>query len=308
MKALGVLVNLPQGEELWKQIRRVCLTGTEAYSVLNPDTWDTLDKKKKTPPNNFKNKAMSRGNDLEPIARASLARKTGVMFRPAVFMSKKERMMASLDGIAMGRIASCEIKCPEKGRHSDTWSKALKGVIPHNYLTQMQYGMLLSGAPRCYYWVYDDEIDDGVLIIVEKDPFMHKDFLNNAREYWATRADRANKTVVYNDDGEAEKLAKDYAYWKKESEKVESRLKEATEGLKKHVVEAADITVIDNVELTIKPSKGSVDYKKALFDLYPNVDLEQYRREPKEPFSISIKVNNEAEGNKGYAENAKKSA
>lgn len=307
-QGIGKPVNLPQGELLWKQIRKICVTGTESSSLLNPDTWDTLDRNKKAPLSNFKSKAMERGNRLEPVARKALERKLGILFKPAVFMSKEERMLASLDGIALGRIATCEIKCPEKGQFSDTWEKALRGEIPRNYLTQMQYGLLLSGAPKCYYWVYDDQLDDGVLIEVKRDTIMHSEFLSGARRYWAEREDRRNKTVIYNDDKEAMKFAAEYAYWKDEAKKVNDRLKDAEQKLKEYAIEAADITVINNVELSIKESVGSIDYKKALLDSFPNIDLETYRREPKEPYSISIKVNDDRTGNNDHAENLAQSA
>lgn len=306
--ALGELVNLPQGSDIWSQVRRLCITGTEASSILNPGTWDTLDVKKKSAPSTFKNKAMERGNRLEPKALKSLERKKGIKFKPAVFMSKQERMLASLDGIALGRIATCEIKCPEKGQFSDTWIKAVKGEIPRNYYMQMQFGLLLSGAPVCFYWVYDEDLDDGVLIEVKREPFVIAEFVKNAREYWKGRVSRANKTVVYNDDQEALKHAEEYVYWKNEADRVKARLEASLEKIKKYSCEASDVTVIGDVELTRKESVGSVDYKKGLLELCPGVDLEEFRREPKQPYSVSIKVNNDSKGSNCHAENTKESA
>lgn len=64
-------------------------------------------------------KAMQRGTELEPVARAAYERQTGRIMRPLVVVDGE--YSASLDGITLGGERIVELKCPVKGRDSTLW-------------------------------------------------------------------------------------------------------------------------------------------------------------------------------------------
>jgi putative phage-type endonuclease len=176
------IVLLVQGSPEWVSFRKRYFTATEISMITNPNCWGTFERQKLST-RTFKSKAMIEGNRLEPEARNALEYKLGVSFYPAVFVNDDRRLLASLDGISIGRRHTCEIKCPEKGVDSKLWQDAIKGFIPKRYRDQMQQGLLLTNADLCKYWVYDKITKAGVLIDVYPDPDYQRKILKSSTEY-----------------------------------------------------------------------------------------------------------------------------
>ena len=302
------IAPLKQGSDLWLHEKKHHISGTEASSVINPECWEVLARNKSTP-RTFQSPAMIRGNKLEGVARASLQRKSGLIYMPAVFIDRSNRMMASLDGITLGRLATCEIKCPEKGKDSVLWKLASTGKIPHRYRMQMQHGLLLSGAKVCHYWVYDEMTDDGIMITIEPDVRIHAMLIKSTERYWQWRASRECEKVEVNSSENALLASRQYTYWLLELEKAKARLASAEDELKKHAFADCKATIIDSVVLEKVSGLGEIDYARAVGELLPGVNLEKYRKKPSGSSEFAIKVD-DAESCRGRFKNGhiKKSA
>lgn len=295
------ILNLKQGSNQWLALKRTVISSTDGAMVLNQKSWPRL-KQSKAQPSTFKSPAMRRGNALEPKARAALERQTKLKYQPVCVFDETERMLASLDGLAFGRVATCEIKCPEKGVNSDLWKQAENNKIPHGYYVQTQVGLAVSGAPVCHYWVYDADLDKGIRIDVYPDFMMQCQLVEATRAYWAWEAEQGStmpeKSAAHiAHDAEFASMEIEYLKLLAAKNQVEERLKALEEKLLAHHVPGVEVTQGSHVFLEKQEVTGSIDYKAALKKHAPFVDLEEFRRQPKDPYTVKIKLNDKAKSN-----------
>lgn len=285
------LIPIEQGTQEWLALRKLYITATEIAMITNRACWETFEKMKLST-KSFQNKAMKRGNELEPQARVSLSRETGISYFPAVFVCDSVKLMASLDGLAIGRKATCEIKCPEKGIYSDLWKDALAGKIPSRYWKQMQQGLLLSNAPVCHYWVYDEVTDSGIKIDVYPDIEYQKEILTSAKDYWAKKESGVAiiKPAVEVDHDLAKQLAKKYEEVMKDYGELEKLKKRLEERLNDFVPNDCERAIIGNVQIDKKEVSGSIDYKAIVSECLPHINVETYRKEPSKKHRTTIKL------------------
>ena len=96
---------------------------------------------------------MQRGMELEPKARAAYEEETGIVMEPAVIIDGE--YSASLDGITFEGDLTLEVKCPMKGKDSETWQVVAAGKLPDHYYWQVQHQLLVSGANTADFYVFD---------------------------------------------------------------------------------------------------------------------------------------------------------
>jgi putative phage-type endonuclease len=290
------IVCLIQGSKEWLATRKQFITATEIGMVTDPARWETYERQKKND-RNFQSKAMARGNRLEPVAREALTKKTGIAYFPAVFVSDSERLLASLDGLALGRRATCEIKCPEKGKESDLWKKIEQGRLPKGHWQQMQLGMLLSGAPVCHYWVYDEISGEGLYREIRPDEQYFNLILAQSKAYWNAKANNAigPSNVHYASDADSlevaaryEKVVNDLKYLEKMKESLAGQLEDK-------FPEGAERLIAGNLQIDRKPACGTIDYKAIVDATMPDLDKDKYRKAPAKSEKITVKI---VEGNK----------
>lgn len=292
------ILNLEQGSKQWLALRKTVITGTDGAMVINKKSWPRL-KKSKVTPSNFKSPCMLRGLKLESQANAALERQTGLKYRPAIVFDKEERMLASLDGLAFRRVATCEIKCPEQGNRSDLWKQAEQGKIPHAYYLQTQVGLMVSGAAVCHYWVYDADLDKGVRIDVKPDFMLHCKIIESVRSYWVWDAEQEGRqeekiTAKIGQDAIFEDIENYYLQVLATKARIDTQLKALEEQLLSYQVPGVEITEGSTVFIEEREATGSIDYKAALTKYAPNIDLELFRKLPKKPYTVSIKLTSEA--------------
>ena len=109
--------------------------------------------------------AMQHGTDMEPVARAAYEAQTGEVMQPLVLQDGP--YSASLDGMDLDGRLILEVKCPYRGQDSALWKDALAGRVPEHYQLQVQHQLLVSGAQRAHFWVFDG--NQGLLIPIERD-------------------------------------------------------------------------------------------------------------------------------------------
>lgn len=169
--------NPPPGSAEWQQQRSRYGNASEAAALLDCSPWFP-----RTPFELWLFKtgratvalspAMARGLALEPLARAYLEQAYNEVFEPQVMIRK--RLSASLDGLTFDGQRVLEIKCPNSGRRSMTWSYVAEhGKPPEHYWWQVQQQLYCSGSRSCLFAVchgQGERIEGHIACEVQPDP------------------------------------------------------------------------------------------------------------------------------------------
>lgn len=107
----------------------------------------------------YRSSAMEDGNENEPLARSDYITETFNDVREVGFVDwEKLRAGVSPDGVMYGTDKqiekTIEIKCPT----IKNYLKMAKGKIPPLYMTQIQYGLLITGAKSCDFVVWHPDM------------------------------------------------------------------------------------------------------------------------------------------------------
>jgi predicted phage-related endonuclease len=107
------------------------------------------------------------GQFLEEYARPAFAFETGLEVEQVGFIESEDGSMgASPDGLIIGQECGLEIKSP----HAQTHVRyLLDGVLPPDYVLQVQGSLYVSGYPKWYFFSFRREFPPFILI-VEPDP------------------------------------------------------------------------------------------------------------------------------------------
>lgn len=107
---------------------------------------------------------MQRGVDLEPVAKARLEDRLGVVIRSTGFLRRSDMPAgASLDGDIDDFAAVVEIKCPRTTTHLG-YIEA-KG-LPDTYVGQCLHNLYISGAERLVFASFDDRLPKHLQLFV----------------------------------------------------------------------------------------------------------------------------------------------
>ncbi|MBI2276848.1 MAG: YqaJ viral recombinase family protein [Dechloromonas sp.] len=162
---MSKILTLIQGTDEWHKHRMLYRNASEAAAVMGVSPWLTpyqlweIKTGRRSQEANF---AMRRGTELEPVARAAYELARGYIMEPLVMVSGD--YSASLDGSSLPGDLILEVKCPVKGRESETWKEAEAGRIQAHYYWQVQHQLMVSGAAKADFYVFDGE--DGVVVEV----------------------------------------------------------------------------------------------------------------------------------------------
>ena len=147
----------PQGSEEWLKLRLGVATASNFDKIITSTGKESTTLPKYAlelatqylliePEPSYKNDAMQRGNDLEPIARQNYAeRKLQAVEEISMFLSDCGNFGASPDGL-LGEEGLIEIKCPL----ATTPAKYLiDNKLPTDYVAQVQGLLWVSGRKWC---------------------------------------------------------------------------------------------------------------------------------------------------------------
>ena len=144
-------------------------------------------------PENITSAAMERGTELESEARAEYIAETFNDVQEVGFVDYESlRAGCSPDGVVFGADGTIdkiiEIKCPG----IKNYIKMAKGKIPMQYLVQMQYNMLITGAKSCDFVIYhpnmrlviknikpDEQMQKDIQTVLEKLNPMYDEILSD---------------------------------------------------------------------------------------------------------------------------------
>lgn len=265
------VIELEQGSQQWLDWRmnRRMASETPAVTRRSPyQDWEGL-RRVKRGEKTFQTAAMSHGHKHEHDARLFVAAETGLLFVPAIV--EEGDYAASLDGWDGSAIT--EIKCPFKGKQSDTWQLAERGLIRPDYDDQIIHQMAVSGASVCYFTVYDADSEHGIVIERQADPELWKKLQAQWDEFWPWHLTDDPDPAINLRTDEAWRNAA--AYFTAAKRQADSYTKVADDFRAELIRLAGDDSAIGaGVKVTRFEKKGSIDYKKATEGL----DVEQYRK------------------------------
>lgn len=284
---MSAILKVVQGSPEWIEHRKHHRNASETPAVLGVSPWVTpyklwLERTGRATPQ--VTPAMLHGTRLEPVAREAYEALTGHVMEPLVLVEGD--YSASLDGITMDGSLILEIKCPFKGRDSEVWKQAEAGILPEQYLWQVEHQLFVSGAALAHVYVFDGR--EGILL--EQSP---------QRERWAAIEDGwhtfmryitedrppplTDRDTVIRDDRDWAIAASDYLATKAEAETAATRLDDAKAklvALASHSSEKGSGVIVSRYW-----KAGSIDYKKV--PELVGVDLDKFRGAAREEVRVT---------------------
>ena len=196
---MQVIKDIEQGSEAWLQLRLGVATASNFNKIITATGKESATLPKYAlelatqclltePEPTYKNDAMQRGNDLEPIARQSYAEETfSVVEEIAMFKSDCGNFGASPDGL-VGDDGLIEIKCPLATTHA---KYLLDNKMPTDYWQQVQGLLWVSGRKWCDFVSFHPNFKEKQLFIIR---------VERDEAYIAELSRLAQKTITMRDE------------------------------------------------------------------------------------------------------------
>lgn len=222
------------------------------------------------PPNPFVDRIRERGHRLEPVARAAYERHTGTTVTPLVAVSSVMPIVrASFDGYNGFDAIPVEIKCPGDTAHA----LALKGIVPPEYVDQLQMQMYVAEAEYAHYYSFDGE--KGVLLKVSRNQTRIDQILVAVQDFWHRLQTGKWGTDEWIAAAAAWQSANHNMHLAQEREEAARTLLVSLmpKGLRRHEG--------NGVSVTVGSRKGNIDWRKLFADhgiTMTEDQLNQYRR------------------------------
>jgi putative phage-type endonuclease len=273
------IVSLKQGTPEWHEHRAKYRNASETPAVVGVSPWLTaygLWLQRTGRATQEITPAMQHGAGLEGAAREAYERLTGHVMEPLVLVDGD--YSASLDGITLDGGLILEIKCPVRGRASMLWHGAQAKEVPEHYRWQMQHQLMVSGAKRAHFYVFDGR--EGIVIEEEPRPETWAVIRRDWDSFMASIASDAPPALSERDTREREDAAwrtaaSAYLDAKRSADEASAALevaRSALVALASHPSETGG-----GVTVTRFWKRGAVDYKKV--PQLTGVDLESFRKE-----------------------------
>ena len=159
--------ELEQGTEEWLNLRKGKMTASHAQEIGNQgkgletyilklmaEFYSQVDKEQ------FSNKDIDRGHELEDQARSIYCFNNGVEVRQVGFIEHSELSGCSPDGL-VGEDGMIEIKCPDDFVYFQHLLNKEK-AIESKYIWQMQMCLLITGRKWCDYIAYNPNYPESI--------------------------------------------------------------------------------------------------------------------------------------------------
>lgn len=171
---MQIIRDIEQGSEEWLKLRLGVATASNFDKIITATGKESATLSKYAlelatqclltePEPSYKNEAMQRGNDLEPIARQAYAEQT-LQFVEEITMFKSDcnDFGYSPDGL-IGDDGLLEIKCPLATTHA---KYLLDNKMPTDYWQQVQGGLWVSGRKWCDFVSFHPNFKEKQLFII----------------------------------------------------------------------------------------------------------------------------------------------
>lgn len=297
---MQVLQELTQGTNEWLEWRSKGLGGSDIASIMHLSPWKSkvdlwLEKTGQIEPEDMStNFIVQRGHALEPEAREHFEKLKGYEFPAALFEHDIDKFLKfSCDGYNEELNEIIEVKCNGAKSHE----LAIKQQkIPEYYMTQIQYGLYVSKANKCYYISYnpDNKETPFVSFPIYPDVSFQLQIISKSKDFWLQnvlmniKPETKNESMEVKEDTELFFLVHNYKMLSEDAKEINDRLELATEELKSYL-NKKDIKKgnCENVFFSTVERKGNIDYAKV--PELNGVDLEKYRKEKTSYIKIEVK-------------------
>jgi putative phage-type endonuclease len=286
---------MEQDTQEWHEFRRNKIGASDAPIILGISPWKTpyqLWEEKVFGKVYEQTSSMARGKALEPLARETFEKMTGIPVMPKVVVHKQRKwQMASLDGITFDNTTIVEIKCPSAEIHG----MAKEGKIPDHYMAQIQHQLAVTEAQKAFYFSFDGE--KGALVEVFENEEFISDLVEKEEKFYGLMMNQEPPILTERDyevrEDEQWKLVADE--WLSVHASLKS-LEEKEEALRQQLLHLSKDrnTKGAGIMLTKYACKGRVDY-----DAVPelkNVNLNQYRKASCQKWRISACQQRDGDG------------
>jgi putative phage-type endonuclease len=268
--------------EEWLKWRRGGIGSSDAPIVLGISPWRTPHElwQDKVYGNlvQLENSSMTRGKELEDVARREFEKEMHVTVFPKNVMHKaSDWIRASLDGIDMEGKIMVEIKCPNRDDHF----VALNKMVPEKYIPQVQHQLLVTGLDGMYYYSFDGK--KGAIVEVARDNAYIASMLEEEQKFWDLVLSKTPPPLTDRDflsmEGNEEwrRLSEDWLALADNLEYFEQKEKETRSAL---ISLSSDRNAKGNgVKICKSICNGAIDFKQVMAD-HPEIDWESYRKNP----------------------------
>ena len=277
MKNELIEIKTEQGSQQWLSLRKHYVGSSDAASVMGVSKWSTeyqawCEKLNLLPPK-AENSPMTRGKELEPIARDLFEQITGIRMTPKVFV--KDFMIASMDGVTNDNSIAVEIKCPNRNDHD----LSLREMVPPHYFPQLQHQMMVLNIPEMYYFSYYHPTTEVRPFLVKRDEEYCEKLLDKERQFW--NYVRTLESPPLSDRDYIERTDDAWVSKSLEWQIINRKMKNLEvieDELRKELIEMAQGHNCKGAGLKISSSsrRGNIDY--ASIPELKNLDLEKYRK------------------------------
>ncbi|WP_425953110.1 YqaJ viral recombinase family protein [Ralstonia pseudosolanacearum] len=249
---------------------------TRAYELFKHKTGKGPDPRR----NPILEKIRERGHKLEPVARAAFEKLTNTQVTPIVAVSSIHPFIrASFDGFDMFSGEPTEIKCPGARAHK----LALDGIVPDEYVDQLQHQMFVAESDWANYYSFDGT--DGVWLRVARDQARIDQIVANELDFW----NRVQSGIWETDEWAS--AATLYLIIEREYKEIEERRQLARQALIDLLGPNEEQKEGSGVLVTKSFVKGKVDYAKILADRnisLTDAELNGYRANGSDSVRVTV--------------------
>lgn len=184
--------NIKSDYDKWLEERKTYIGGSEAGKVLGVSRWGcqrSVYNDKTGVEKDFQNDdkpEFRRGRRLEPVAAAYYVEKTGRQIKETALVRDADRphLAINMDRLVFSqdRETPGYLELKVLGRYS--FQKMKKEGIPDDYISQLQWGMAVSGLKWGSYGIYCPDSDDFEWLDREADPELGRALMERGDDLW----------------------------------------------------------------------------------------------------------------------------
>jgi putative phage-type endonuclease len=192
---MQIIKDIQQNSNEWLQLRLGVATASNFDKIITAGGKQSTtlekyalqlatDKMLTAPEPSYKNEAMTRGTELEPLAREAYQEETfNIVEQITMFKSDCGNFGYSPDGL-VGDDGLIEIKCPKATTH---FQYIIDNKAPSDYWQQLQGGLWLSGRKWIDFVSYHPDFKTKQLFIIR---------VGRDEDYITKLAELANKVIL----------------------------------------------------------------------------------------------------------------
>lgn len=270
-------LEIRQGTDDWKQLRKTRISATDISAILGVSPWCTAiqlwRRKVGFESEQEQTEAMRWGSRMEPTIRSYVENELGLDF-PAyvVFHKEHDWRMASLDGFNKSTNTVLEIKCANEKDHKF----AKEGKIPDKYIPQINWQMHCADAKKAYYASYHRE--ETVILEVEYDQQYIQSIMPQIATFYRCMIELEEPSNS-EDNQELKELCKKLRSLRASRDSIIDKIKTCEANILEILNENPDET--EYMKVSRVEESTTIDYK-AFFEenhtLLKDIDLDKYTK------------------------------